>query len=76
MNIEKDKWTDWLLVAPFWYVPAGFLFFHWSKDDSIPMWGWAVAYVLSPLIAGVLGLIGYTMLAVFFVILIEFSKKK
>lgn len=68
MKEEKDKWTDFFWLVPFWYVPAGFLFYHWSKDDSIPVWGWSVAYVLSPLITAGLGLIGYGIL--FFVLVI------
>lgn len=76
MTEEKDKWSDWFLMALVWYVPAGILFYSWRNDETLPMWGWGVAYVLSPLIAGVLGLFGYGILAVFFVILIELSKKE
>lgn len=69
MKEEKDKWTDFFWLVPFWYVPTGFLFYHWSKDDSIPVWGWSVAYVLSPLITAGLGLIGYGILFFGFLLL-------
>lgn len=68
MTEEKDKWSDWFLMALVWYVPAGILFYSWRNDETLPMWGWGVAYVLSPLIVGVLGLLGYGILFLVFVL--------
>ena len=53
MNAEKDKWTalfGWALV---WYVPVGFLFYNWHKDDPISVWALVGLYIFSPVIVAI-----------------------